>query len=157
MNIFNDLHKRFVIELLNNYVEFIVVGGISVVFHGYIRTTGDLDLWIHSTNNNKLKLIAVIRQFGLNEDSISLLESKDFTTPLAFHFNDPPYKIEFLTQITGLKFKDAYPHCEYLELDGLKVPFLGLDDLITNKLITGRLKNQADVEELQKIHRKKQL
>ncbi|MBE0649077.1 MAG: hypothetical protein IH596_15000 [Bacteroidales bacterium] len=93
--------------------------------------------------------------FGFNEDSISLLESKDFTTPLAFHFNDPPQKIEFLTQITGLKFKDAYPHCECLELDGLKVPFLGLDDLITNKLMTGRLKDKADVDELQKIRKKR--
>lgn len=156
MNIFNDFHKRFIIELLKDEVEFIIVGGLSVVFHGYIRTTGDMDLWINATNENKQKLIPVIRQFGLLEDSISLLESKDFTNPLAFHFNDPPQKIEFLTHITGIKFKDAYPHCEYLELDGLKVPFLGLEDLITNKLITGRIKDQADVEELQKIHHKKQ-
>lgn len=155
MNIFNDFHKRFVIELLKYEVEFIVVGGLSVVFHGYIRTTGDMDLWINPNNENKQKLIPVIRQFGLNEDSISLLESKDFTTPLAFHFNDPPQKIEFLTQITGLKFKDAYPHSECLELDGLKVPFLGFDDLITNKLMAGRLKDKADVDELQKIHKKR--
>jgi hypothetical protein len=47
MNIFNDFHKRFVIELLNNKVEFIIVGGLSVVFHGYLRTTGDMDLWSH--------------------------------------------------------------------------------------------------------------
>ena len=98
MNIFNDFHQRFVIELLKHEVEFIIVGGLSVVFHGYIRTTGDMDLWIRPTNENKRKLIPVIRQFGLSEDSIVILENKNFAEPLAFHFNNPPQKVEFLTQ-----------------------------------------------------------
>ena len=56
MSIFNEYHQRFLFELLNHEVDFIVVGGLSVVFHGYIRTTGDMDLWIRQTNKNKLKL-----------------------------------------------------------------------------------------------------
>jgi hypothetical protein len=66
MNIFNDFHQRFIFELLKHEVDFIVIGGLSVVFHGYIRTTGDMDLWIRPTNENKQKLLPVIAEFGLS-------------------------------------------------------------------------------------------
>lgn len=156
MNIFNDFHKRFVIDLIRNEVEFMIVGGLSVVFHGYIRTTGDMDLWIAPTNENKKRLVPVIKQYGLSDTSLEVLETKDFTEPLAFHFNNPPQKIEFLTFIAGLKFEDAKANCEHLNIEEYAIPFLGLNDLIVNKLSVGRLKDQADVEELQKIHQKNQ-
>ncbi|MEI7724009.1 MAG: DUF6036 family nucleotidyltransferase [Bacteroidota bacterium] len=155
MNIFNDFHQRFLISLLENQVEFMIIGGLSVVFHGYIRTTGDMDLWIRPTNENKLKLLPVIIQFGLSQESVDILRNKDFTEMLAFHFNNPPEKIEFLTSISGLNFNDAFDHCDHLTIENYDFPFLSFDDLIINKMVTGRLKDQADVEELQKIHRKK--
>jgi len=155
MNIFNDFHQKFLFELLRLDVEFIVVGGLSVVFHGYIRTTGDMDLWIRPTNVNKQKLLPVIARFGLSEDSIGILNKKDFTEMLAFHFNSPPEKIEFLTKVSGLNFDDAFQHCDYLTIADFHIPFLSFDDLIINKIAAGRLKDQADVEELSKIHRNK--
>lgn len=154
MNIFNHSHQKVIIELVDHHVDFIVVGGMSVIFHGYIRTTGDMDLWLRPTNENKERLLPVIRNLGLAETSIEQIRNKDFSGPLAFHFNNPPYKVEFLTHIAGLKFEEAYQHCEYLELDKRMIPFLGLEDLIINKLLTGRLKDQADVEELRKIYKK---
>jgi hypothetical protein len=155
MNIFNDFHRRFLIALLEHHVDFIVVGGLSVVFHGYIRTTGDMDLWIRPTNENKLKLLPVIAKYGLSTESIDLLQARDFTEMVAFHFNNPPEKIEFLTFISGLNFIEAWPNCDHLSIDNFDIPFLGFEDLLVNKLTAGRLKDQADVEELQKIHRKK--
>ncbi len=56
----------------------------------------------------------------------------------------------------GLKFYESYRNCDHLALENGDVPFLGYEDLIINKILAGRLKDQADVEELQKIHRKKQ-
>jgi hypothetical protein len=153
MNIFNDFHQRFISDLLRNDVAFIVVGGLSVVFHGYIRTTGDMDLWIRPTNENKKKLLTVMARFGISENSIRELENRDFTNMQAFHFNNPPEKIEFLTAISGLNFDDAFANCDYLPIDGYQVPFLSFEDLIVNKISAGRLKDQADVEELKKIHR----
>lgn len=155
MKIFNEFHQRFLAELLKYNVEFIVVGGLSVVFHGYIRTTGDMDLWIRPANENKMKLLQAIAQFGLSPESMDLLKTKDFTEMHAFHFNNPPEKIEFLTSVSGLKFDDAFGNCDRLSIENFEIPFLGYQDLIINKISAGRLKDQADVEELQKIHRKK--
>jgi hypothetical protein len=155
MNIFNAFHQRFLKELINNDVDFIVVGGLSVVFHGYIRTTGDMDLWIRPSNENKLKLLPALTQFGLSSESVNLLKIKDFTEMLAFHFNVPPEKIEFLTYISGLKFDESSKNCNHFAIENIDIPFLGYEDLIINKISAGRLKDQADVEELQKIHRKK--
>ncbi len=155
MNIFNEFHQRFLFELLKHEVDFIVVGGLSVVFHGYIRTTGDMDLWIRPTNENKLKLLPVISQFGLTPDSIEMLQNKDFTQMLAFHFNHPPDKIEFLTSVSGLEFDDAFVKRDHLAIENFEVPFLSFEDLIINKMTAGRLKDRADVDELQKFHRKK--
>ncbi|MEI6433638.1 MAG: nucleotidyltransferase [Bacteroidota bacterium] len=152
MNIFNDFHQRFLFELLKHKVDFIVVGGLSVVFHGYIRTTGDMDLWIRATNDNKQKLLPVIAQFGISEDSMDFIRNKNFAETLAFHFNNPPEKVEFLTHISGLSFDDSYANCDHLEVEHYDVPFLSFEDLIINKMVAGRLKDQADVEELKKIH-----
>jgi len=155
MTIFNEFHQRFLFELMKHEVEFIVVGGLSVVFHGYIRTTGDMDLWLRPTNENKLKLLPVITKFGLTPESKDQLKNKDFTEMLAFHFNNPPDKIEFLTAVSGLKFDDAFVNCDHLSIENHNVPFLSFEDLIINKMVAGRLKDKADVEELQKIQRKR--
>lgn len=157
MNLITEEQKRFLLLLLKHEVDFIIIGGVSVIYHGYVRTTGDLDIWMHPSNENKKKLIPAIRAAGISEESLTILESKDFTKAIAFHFNQPPNRIEMLTHINGLHFHEARLHCEYMELENQKIPILAYDDLITNKLMTGRLKDQADVEELQKIHRYREL
>jgi hypothetical protein len=154
MTIFNDLHQRFIIDLLDHKVEFIIIGGYSVIFHGYVRTTGDLDIWLKPDNDNKLKLTSVLKHFDISDDSITLVQQLDFTKTVSFHFGIPPRRIEFLTNISGLSFHDAGCHCDYLELETYRIPVLGFHDLIINKMMSGRLKDQADVETLQKIHRK---
>ena len=156
MNIFNETHKRFLIELITNDVDFIIVGGLSVIFHGYVRTTGDMDLWVRPSNDNKIKLLAVLDKLNISTESLQKVDSKDFSEAIAFHLNQPPFKIECFTHISGLHYDEAAMRCEYLETENIKIPFLGFEDLIVNKLMTGRLKDQADVEELQKIHRKNQ-
>lgn len=74
---------------------------------------------------------------------------------LAFHFNYPPDKIEFLTSVSGLEFDDAFVKRDHLAIENFEVPFLSFEDLIINKMTAGRLKDRADVDELQKFHRKK--
>jgi len=75
----------------------------------------------------------------------------DFTQVLAFHIDEPPRRADFLTKIVGLTYSEADAKKVFLPLGEFRVPVLHLDDLIVNKLISGRAKDKADVEELQKI------
>ena len=51
-NIFNDDFRNFIQLMNENEVEYLLVGGYSVVLHGYTRTTGDLDIWVNQTEKN---------------------------------------------------------------------------------------------------------
>jgi predicted nucleotidyltransferase len=70
---------------------------------------------------------------------------------VVFHIGDEPERIDFLSKVQGLNFEKAFKDRRYLAIQGKEVPFLNLDDLIVSKLLADRLKDKADIEELQKI------
>jgi hypothetical protein len=155
MNILLDEHKAILLQLLKSKVDFMLIGGYAVIYHGYGRTTGDMDIWLKPDNENRDKLIPVLRSLGILAEDIDQLRAMDFTKVLAFHIGEPPRRIDFLTKIMGLTFQEADERKMFLPLGDFQVPVLHIDDLIVNKLISGRAKDKADVEELQNIMRLK--
>lgn len=153
MNLFIEKHQDLLKELLLKKVDFIVIGGYSVIFHGYARSTGDVDLWLRPDNVNKLKLLGVLRQMNFDEEDIQHIAELDFTKYIVFSMWDEPEKVDFLTRISMLEFEQADQRKIIADIDGISVPFLHLNDLVLSKFNTGRLKDKADVEELQKIQR----
>ena len=85
MNIFQDEHIEVLNLLLEENVEFLIVGGFAVNFYGYRRSTGDVDLWLKPDNFNKSKLIKVFNRMDIEYTDIQHLESLDFESHLAFH------------------------------------------------------------------------
>lgn len=156
MNLFLESHQEVISFLLQHKVEFIIVGGYAVIYHGYHRTTGDVDVWIKPDNINKAKLITALESYGIESTSLSRLASEDFEKPLAFNLGKEPDKIEFLTHISGVSYTEADQKKVFAEIGQIRIPFLHLHHLILSKLSTGRLKDQADVEELQKVMRFKE-
>jgi len=155
MNILFNKHKDFLKELCEEDVVFILVGGYAIIYHGYVRATGDMDVWLEPDNNNKEKLLIILKKLNFSKESIKRVKRLDFTEMVAFHFGNPPEKIDFLTKLTGINFREAMLHSARLELDNYKIPVLRLDDLIINKLLSNRTKDKADVEELRKIQKLK--
>ncbi len=155
MNILLDEHKVILIKLLQSKVDFILIGGYAVIYHGYGRTTGDMDVWLRPDNGNRDKLVPVLESLGVLSEDIVQIKSVDFTQALAFHIDEPPRRVDFLTKIVGLTYEEADKKKVFLPLGNFQVAVLHLDDLIVNKLISGRAKDKADVEELQKIMRLK--
>lgn len=155
MNILLDEHKTILIQLLHAKVEFILIGGYAVIYHGYGRTTGDMDIWLKPDNENRDKLITVMEMQGILKEDLDKIRNTDFTQTLAFHIDEPPRRVDFLTKIVGVTFQEADARKRLLPLGNLSVPVLHLEDLIVNKLLSGRAKDKADVEELQKIMRLK--
>lgn len=110
-----------------------------------------MDIWLKPDNENKKKVLEVFIRKGNHPADIKQLGNMDFTGIVSFHMGNPPDRIDFMTRIAGIKFKEAYERRNFLKLQEYEIPILNLDDLVANKLLTGRAKDKADVEELQKI------
>ncbi|UCD51608.1 MAG: hypothetical protein JSW27_03055 [Phycisphaerales bacterium] len=145
MEIPNDFKE--LLELFNSHkVEYLIVGGYALAFHGAPRVTGDIDLFIRSTRENAERILAALNEFGFGSLHLSI---EELTKPgMVIQLGVPPVRIDLITRVTGVSWEKA---------DAAKVPgrygdtpvhFIGRDDLITNKKAIGRLKDAADIEAL---------
>lgn len=152
INIFLPEHTEILKALNEHHVEYLLIGGYAVIFHGYHRTTGDMDIWLKPDNANKQKIISAFRTVGYDDVSLQQLNGYDFTSAVMFYLGLEPQKIEFLTQLSLLEFDDSYLRKNIFVVDDeLSVPFVHFNDLVLSKINTGRAKDKADIEELQKI------
>ena len=147
-NIFNFDFLEFLKLLEKHDVDFLLVGGYAVVLHGYIRSTGDIDLWIERTDTNYEKLIKVYLDF-----SAPIFPKEQFLNPKfnVWGIGVEPSKIEILTQVDGLLFNESFKKRKFFKVDNFQIPYIDFDDLIKNKLISGRYKDLADIEQLRKL------
>ena len=155
MNLFVERHQNLLKLLLEVEVEFIVIGGYSVIFHGYPRTTGDVDLWIKPDSSSKGKILPVLKKIGIDKKSIQAISELDFTGYLVFTIWEKPERVDFLTRINLITFEEANLQKIVADVGGLKIPFLHLNHLVLSKMNTGRPKDAADINELQKIQKLK--
>lgn len=141
----NDF-KAF-LRLLNAHgVEYLLVGGYAVGLHGYPRPTGDIDFWVATTESNADRVIAAIREFGFDPPSLvpSLLTERKQILRMGI----PPYRIEVICTISGVEFAECYQRRVAVDLDGVEVQMICLDDLKANKLASGREKDLVDLKYL---------
>lgn len=142
----NSDFKEFAGLLNAAGVEYLLVGGYAVAIHGYPRFTGDMDLWVRPTTENARRLMAVLDQFGFGGLGVS---EADFTTPgRIVQMGEPPFRIDLLTQIDGVEFEACAARAVMLEVAGLSLPVIGLEDLRRNKLASGRPKDLEDLRQL---------
>ena len=152
MNILLDIHQE-TIRLMQKYqVEFMLIGGYAVIYHGYGRTTGDMDLWLKPTNENKKKLIKAFAENGYEKDDLEQMDELNFEEHVVFSIGSEPQKIDFITRITLVEYEAAEKNMVSGEIDGITIPIIHLNDLVLSKINTGRMKDLADIEELQRIH-----
>lgn len=148
LNLFNVDFIEF-LELLNKHeVDYLLVGGYAVVLHGYNRSTGDMDIWVNKSEGNYTKLQKVYSDFAAPIFTKDDFLSKDFNV---WSMGKEPVKIEVITEIIGLVFKNSIQNCKWYELNDFKIPFVDLEDLIKTKKASGRPKDIADVEQLNKV------
>ena len=141
----NDF-REFVILLQKHSVNYLIVGGYAVGYHGYPRYTGDLDIWLNPIKANAEKIILAVNEFGFS--SLKLTEG-DFTKEgNIIQLGYPPLRIDLLTQIDGVLFDDCYKNKIQVEIDDLTVDFISYNDLIKNKKSSGRYKDLDDLEHL---------
>jgi predicted nucleotidyltransferase len=137
------------IRLLNKHeVEYMVVGGYALAFHGKPRNTGDMDIWIDNSDKNAEKMMQVAGDFGLK--SLGLTK-EDFTKEgFITQIGYPPLRIDILNSIDGVGFKQAYENRRVVDMEGLKAPFIGKEDFIKNKRATGRAQDLTDIKSIER-------
>ena len=97
----------------------------------------------------------MLKNFGFDENELNQVAALDFTQHMVFSIGEEPEKIDFITRINLVIYEDADKHKITSDIDGLKIPFLHLNDLVLSKINTGRAKDKADVEMLQLIDKAK--
>src|ERR1017187_5242650 len=155
MDIFLDEHKEFLLLLLKHEVEFMLIGGYAVIFYGYERTTGDMDIWLKPTNENKVKFIEVLKSYGINEEHIKAAKEMNFEEAQMMHIGERPKRIDFLTKVYGLTYNEADEKKVLLPLKDQFVPVIDYHHLVIVKMFAGRPQDKADIDILQKIRNNK--
>lgn len=153
MNIFFEEHQKLLSILLRRQVRFMLIGGYAVIYYGYGRTTGDMDIWLETGDANLERLLSALSEFGISSEDQELLRKQGLNGSHAFHIGAKPKRIDFVTHISGVDFEEAISKVNYLEVDDMQVPIIHYHHLILNKMMTGRAKDKGDIEELQRINK----
>lgn len=138
--------NRDFIDILSAFseenVEYMVVGGYAMAFHGYVRATGDIDLWIRISAENAEKVWQALQKFGAPLFDLNI---DDLQTPgMVFQMGVVPNRIDIVTEIDGVGFDDAWKDCKLIGIGDISVPVIGKTQLLINKKSTGRVKDRND-------------
>lgn len=138
--------KEF-LKLLNAHkVEYLLIGGYAVSYHGYPRATVDMDIWISMNPDNANKMVAVLKEFGF--DSPDLSPEMFLREWQIIRLGVPPVRVELNTTISGVDFNECYAERVTDILDGVEVNLIKLKHLKANKKASGRHQDLADLENL---------
>lgn len=147
-NIFDEDFREFINTLNQQKVDYILVGGFSVILYGYSRTTGDLDIWVKKTKENYHKLHHAFMQFGM--PVFDMTEENFLYHPEwdVFTFGRSPVAIDIMTAVKGLDFDEALQKSKVFQKQGLSIRTLHKNDLIKAKTASNRPKDQDDLDNL---------
>ena len=141
------------LKLLNiNNVEYLVVGGYAVNSYGFMRSTGDMDLWINHNKSNLDKLSKALNALNYPADTIrtGIIELKANRNISLKHGDF--FKIELISFLsTTLTFNDAHKKKSLKTILGLEVGVISFDDVCNIKIKSDRNKDLLDVKELKRI------
>jgi len=127
-------------------VKYLVVGGYAFGVYAEPRATKDLDLLIRSDEANSAAVYRALTQYGAPLDGLS---PQDFVDGSAFQIGQPPARIDILQRIDGLTFDEAWQNrIEGVLEEEVRVNVISRDDLIRNKLASGREQDLLDAKKL---------
>lgn len=138
--------REFLKLLGSHKIEYLLVGGYAVSLHGYVRTTGDLDIWVRVGPENAARLKAALVEFGFSGPDVR--EELFLDPDSIIRMGVPPVRIEILTRISGLDFDEAYSRRQVRTMENVTFNLISLEDLKTNKRAAGRHKDLDDIDNL---------
>jgi len=140
---------RDILSIFNEEkVEYLIVGAYALAAHGFVRATGDIDLWIRCSEENAERVISSLIKFGAPLFGIT---TDDLKKPdLIFQIGIAPRRIDILTSIDGVTFEEAWAMRKEITVEDMSVQIISRPHLLQNKKKAGRPKDKADVAWLEK-------
>jgi predicted nucleotidyltransferase len=139
-------HYRELLQLLNEFeVEYLIVGGFAVMKYGEPRYTKDLDVWVHNSPQNSLRVVEALKKFGAPIEHDKITPNTFSQKQVVYQIGIAPVRIDILTEITGVEFPDAWRNRVASTFFGVSVHFISLDDLVANKKALGRSSDLKDL------------
>ena len=133
--------------MLNEHeVDFMIVGGYALAFHGAPRYTGDIDVFIKPNSVNAQRIIKVLKEFGFSSTELSVDDFQDENNVIQLGL--PPIRIDMITSISGVTWEQADASKEPGKYGDVPVFYIGKNQYVANKRATGRTKDIADIEAL---------
>ena len=136
--------EDFLRLLEDRQVDYMIVGGYAVAFHGFPRFTKDIDIFFDRSRENVDRLRQVVVEFGFLEDNIP----RESLETLGSVIGIAPVRIDLVNDIDGVAYAEAKTNVVRGRYGGVEVNFIGREDLLRNRRSTSRAKDNADVEEL---------
>ena len=129
------------------HAEFLLVGAHALAVHAQPRATGDLDIYVRPTLDNAAKVWQALAAFGAPMEQLTQADlAKDDTV---FQMGLPPNRIDILTGLTGVTFDECWAYRVYVNIQGLDIPCIGKEQLLTNKRALGRPQDLVDAAMLE--------
>ena len=143
----NKDYKEMLQCLLEENVRFLLVSEYAVAVQGFPRATKDIDFFVWATPENAASLMRALNKIGAPLDDVSEL---DFSSEgFIFQIGNSPRRIDIITNISGVKFEQAYANRQAIFIEYIEVPVISLRDLIANKRASDRAQDLADIEKLE--------
>ena len=139
------------LESLNRHdVRYLVVGGYAVGFHGWSRTTNDIDIVTAGDPENATRIVAALTDFGFGETGLSV---EMFTRPKSLvTLGVEPVAIDILNYLRGVDLNKAFENAKIVQVEDIEVKVVSYQDLLANKRAVDRLQDKIDIEKLEKIN-----
>jgi predicted nucleotidyltransferase len=136
-------------ESLNvNRVRYLLIGGYAVGVYGYSRTTNDIDIFVSDDGENIQRIIAALNDFGGSDTDLSSIFSEKRSL---VEIGVEPVKVQLMNFADGIVFDEAFERKMVIKVDDIEISTIGKEDLIANKLASGRHKDLDDVEMIERL------
>ena len=153
-----------IFALLNEaQVRYVVVGGIAVILHGYVRLTADVDLVIDLHREEAQKALRALSGYGFRprvpvdpmqfadtDQRTRWIEEKGMEVFSFYHPDNPALTVDLFVR-HPIPFETLWSRSVLMNLGGVEVRVCSIEDLIEMKRRSGRLKDLADIEQLTRI------
>ena len=141
--------KDLLVLFNSHRVEYMIVGGYALAYHGAPRYTGDIDIYVKPDSQNARRIMKALNEFGFGPTGLT---ANDFEIPdKVIQLGVPPVRIDIMTSITGVGWEKAFSGSTKGKYGDVPVRYIGFKEFVMNKRAIGRKKDLSDLEALNEI------